>query len=94
MRDNFSTISSVKNHVFCSKPKHLKIKNYLVKDAHQSDEVNLVHCSCEDQFNEVNLVHCSSEDWLTDLFTKALPKNKFEELKEKIGVLHKNAEEY
>lgn len=79
LRDNISTISSVKKHIFCGKPKHMKIKKHFVKEAQQS--------------NEVNLVHCSSEDQLADLFTKALPKEKSEELKKKIGILHKNAKE-
>jgi len=41
----------------------------------------------EVQFSkEVVLVHCKTEDQLTNILTKALPKGKFEDLRQKIGV--------
>ncbi|KAL6328890.1 hypothetical protein AAG906_003907 [Vitis piasezkii] len=45
------------------------------------------------QSNEVLLVHCSSENQLADIFTKPLPMERFEALKQKIGVCHPDAKE-
>ena len=38
-------------------------------------------------------VHCSSENQLADIFTKPLPMERFEALKQKIGVCHPDAKE-
>jgi len=47
-----------------------------------------VQCS-----KEIVLVHCKTEDQLTDILTKALPKDKFEDLREKIGICIKRDKE-
>ena len=39
------------------------------------------------------LVHCSSKNQLVDIFTKPLPMERFEALKQKIGVCHPDAKE-
>ena len=54
-----------------------KIKFHFIREVQQS--------------NEVLLVHCSSENQLADIFTKSLPKERFEDLRQRIGVCHKNA---
>ena len=79
MYDNSSAISISKNQVFHGRTKHIKIKFHFVREVQQS--------------NEVLLVHCSSENQLADIFTKSLPKERFEDLRQRIGVCHKNAEE-
>ena len=59
--------------------RHIKIKYHFIKEVQQS--------------NEMLLVHCSSENQLADIFIKALPMERFEALKQKIGVCHPDAKE-
>jgi len=42
---------------------------------------------------EVNLEHCSSENQIADIMTKALSKSKFEVLRSKFGVSKKTLKE-
>lgn len=70
---------SKKNPVFHGRTKHIKIKFHFIREVQQS--------------NEVLLVHCSSQNQLADIFTKSLPKERFEDLRQRIGVCHKNAKE-
>jgi hypothetical protein len=77
--DNISAVSISKNPVFHGRTKHIKIKFHFIREVQQS--------------NEVLLVHCSSEDQLADIFTKSLPKERFEFLRQRIGVCHQNAKE-
>ncbi|KAH0667872.1 hypothetical protein KY285_029078 [Solanum tuberosum] len=79
MCDNSSAVSISKNPVFHGRTKHNKIKFHFIREVQQS--------------NEVLLVHCSSENQLADIFTKSLPKERFEDLRQRIGVCHKNAKE-
>ncbi|KAA3486343.1 laccase-2-like [Gossypium australe] len=62
--DNQSAVSIAKNPVFHGKTKHFKIKFHFVRDAEQSKEVSLVHCSSQDQ--------------LADILTKPLGTTRFE----------------
>ena len=77
MCDNISAVSISKNLVFHGRTKHIKIKYHFIREVQQS--------------NEVLLVHCSSENQLADIFTKTLPMERFEALKQKIGVCHPDA---
>ena len=70
---------SQKNPVFHGRTKHIKIKFHFIREVQQS--------------NEVLLVHCTSENQLADIFTKSLPKERFEDLRQRISVCHKNAKE-
>ncbi|KAL6335579.1 hypothetical protein AAG906_030709 [Vitis piasezkii] len=79
MCDNISAVSISKNPVFHGRTKHIKIKYHFIREVQQS--------------NEVLLVHCSSENQLADIFTKPLPMERFEALKQKIGVCHPDAKE-
>ena len=79
MHDNISAVSILKNPVFHGRTKHIKIKYHFIREVQQS--------------NEVLLVHCSSENQLADIFTKTLPMERFEALKQKIGVCHSDAKE-
>ena len=65
--------------MFHGQTKHIKIKFQFNREDQQS--------------NEVLLFHCSSENQLADIFTKSLPKERFENLRLRIGVRHKNAKE-
>ena len=79
MCDNISAVSISKNPVFHGQTKHIKIKYHFIREVQQS--------------NEVLLIHCSSENQLTYIFTKPLPVERFEALKQKIGVCHPDAKE-
>jgi hypothetical protein len=65
--DNQSTISMTKNHVFHNRSKHIDIQHHFIRDLVQQ------------QF--ISFEFCRSEDQLTDIFTKALPKDKLENLR-------------
>ena len=67
------------NPVFHMKTKYLKIKYYFLKEVQRRKEVVLVHCKTEDQ--------------LADILTKALPKGRFEDLRQKIGVCRSKIKE-
>ena len=67
MCDNSSAVSISKNPVFHGRTKHIKIKFHFIREVQQS--------------NEVLLVHCSSENQLADIFTKSLPKERFEDMR-------------
>lgn len=54
------------------KTKHFKVKFHFVIDSQREGEINLVYCPSEEQ--------------LADIFTKALPKQRFEELRMQLGV--------
>ncbi|KAG8492349.1 hypothetical protein CXB51_009664 [Gossypium anomalum] len=72
MVDNQSVVAIAKNPVFHGKTKHFKIKFHFVREAEQTGEISLVHCSSQDQ--------------LADILTKPLGTTRFEALKEMIGV--------
>ncbi|PHT73440.1 hypothetical protein T459_24225 [Capsicum annuum] len=55
--------------------------------------VVLVSIRQAEKDGEVNLVHCSSDQQIADILTKALPKGKFEVLRAMLGVSKKNLKE-
>ena len=77
--DNQSAVAMVKNPVFHGKTKHIKIKYHFVREAEAE--------------NEVKLLHCSSEEQVADIFTKSLPRLRFETLRIKLGVSSKSVKE-
>ncbi|KAL0374304.1 UNVERIFIED_CONTAM: Retrovirus-related Pol polyprotein from transposon RE1 [Sesamum radiatum] len=72
--DNEPAVAMVKNPIFYEKSKHIKIKYHAVREAEREGEVLLLHCPTEEQ--------------VADIFTKRLQKNIFEELRNKLGVVH------
>ncbi|XP_073311012.1 secreted RxLR effector protein 161-like [Primulina huaijiensis] len=70
--DNQAAIAISKNPVFHGKTKHFNIKLFFVREVQKEDVVTLLYCKSEDQ--------------LADSFTKPLPFNRFEVLRQKIGV--------
>ncbi|KAG8496025.1 hypothetical protein CXB51_009090 [Gossypium anomalum] len=51
--DNQSAVAIAKNPVFHGKTKHFKIKFHFVREAEQTGEVSLVHCSSQDQLADI-----------------------------------------
>ena len=70
--DSKSAIAMAKNPVFHSRTKHIAIKYHFLREAEANKEIELEYCRTEEQ--------------LADIFTKALPKARFELLRSMIGV--------
>ena len=77
--DNKSAISMAKNPVQHGRSKHINVKFHAIRQAEKDGEVQLVHCSSDQQ--------------IADIMAKALPKGKFEVLRAKLGVSKKNLKE-
>ncbi|XP_073111778.1 uncharacterized protein [Elaeis guineensis] len=70
--DNKSAISMVKNPTFHSCTRHIAIKHYFIQEVVEEGEVPVQFCKTSEQ--------------LVDIFTKALPIEKFQQLREFLGV--------
>ncbi|KAF5930246.1 hypothetical protein HYC85_031119 [Camellia sinensis] len=71
MCDNKSAIAMAKNPVYHSRTKHIAIKHHFIREAVEDDEIQIKYCKTEDQ--------------VADIFTKALPRDKFEFFREMLG---------
>eukprot|EP00253_Pinus_taeda_P031013 PITA_31013 len=71
--DNTNAISISKNHVMHSKTKHIPIKYHFVRE--QVAERN------------IKLEYVGTKEQIGDIFTKPLPHEAFEYLRQKIGIL-------
>jgi hypothetical protein len=70
--DNMSAISMARNPVFHQRTRHINRKYHFIREALQEGVINM-------QF-------CRSEEQLADIFIKALPKDRFKQLRLKLGV--------
>jgi len=77
--DNQGAIAISYNPVFHGKTKYFNIKLYFLREVQKNGEVKLIYCKSENQ--------------LADLFTKPLPVNRFEFLRQKIGVCSSSSKE-
>ena len=73
MCDNTSAISLSKNPVMHSRTKHIPIKYHLLRE--QVAEQNIA------------LEYISTKEQIADIFTKPLPREAFEHLRQKMGVI-------
>jgi hypothetical protein len=72
--DNQSAIKLIRNPTFHNRTKHIDIRYKFIRDL------------CES--NQLNVSYCSSDAQAADLLTKALPKARFEKLRELIGMIN------
>ena len=70
--DNKSAIDMAKNPVNNNRTRHIALKHHFIRDAVEDGEIKLVFCPSEDQ--------------VADIFTKALPKQRFQQLREALGI--------
>lgn len=70
--DNTSAIAMAKNPIFHQRSKHIKRKFHFIRDAIQEGVIELLYCKGEEQ--------------IADIFTKALPKDRFSYLRSMLGV--------
>lgn len=77
--DNQAAISISNNPVFYGKTKHFNIKLFFLREMQK--------------VGTVRLTYCKSELQLADIFTKPLPRSKFEFLREKLGVCSNQSKE-
>ena len=71
--DNMAAIAISKNSVFHNRTKHMKIKFHAIRQFQQEGELEMQYCPTLEQ--------------LADLFTKSLAKERFKDLREKIGMI-------
>ncbi|KAK3121549.1 hypothetical protein QOZ80_8BG0656020 [Eleusine coracana subsp. coracana] len=74
--DNMSTLALIKNPVFHHRSKHIRIKYYFVREAFEDGSIS------------ANFVR--TQDQLADIFTKALGRVRFHELRARIGMVQSN----
>ncbi|WVZ11324.1 hypothetical protein V8G54_015854 [Vigna mungo] len=77
--DNQAAISISSNPVFHGKTKHFNIKLFFLREVQKEGTVSLTYCKSDLQ--------------LAEIFTKPLPKSKFEFLREKLGVCSNQSKE-
>lgn len=77
--DSKSAIAIAQNPVQHGKTKHIQVKFHVIREAVKN--------------HEIKLIHCCSDLQVADILTKALPKARFERLRELIGVSIKNFKE-
>ena len=70
--DNMSAIAMIKNLVFHQKTRHINRKIHFVREAVQGGIIDMKFCRNEDQ--------------MADIFTKSLPKDRFNQLRSMLGV--------
>ena len=70
--DDKAAIAMAKNSVYNSRTRHIAIKHHFIRE------------KIEEQ--EIKLVYCKSKYQVVDIFTKALPNEKFQRFRELLGI--------
>lgn len=71
--DNQSAVELIKNPVYHKRTKHIDLRYHYIRHKYEK--------------NKFKVEYICSENQLADLFTKALPKNRFEFLRSKLNVV-------
>ena len=74
--DNKSSIAMTKNLVYHSRTRHIAIKHHFIRDTVEKEKVVIKYCNTNDQ--------------VADIFTKALPRDKFHYFRELMNVTTMN----
>ena len=72
--DNQGTIAMTRNPAGHKRTKHIDIRHHFVRESVQS--------------GLIRISYCASKDMLDDVFTKAVPKPRFEALRDKLGLVN------
>ena len=72
MEDNQGAIATAQNPVFHRRTKHIQIRYHHVREAVAE--------------GIVRLMYCPTKEMLADIFTKALARDQFEHLRDKLGL--------
>lgn len=70
--DNKVAIQIAKNRVMHGRTKHIDTRYHFIRELIKDDQISIMQCGTNEQ--------------VADVFTKALPKHKFEFFLEKLGV--------
>jgi len=73
--DNMSAIRLIKNPEFHQRSKHIDVKFHFIRDMYEKGVINIKHVSSDEQ--------------IADIFTKALAKSRFNNLRCKLGLVSK-----
>ena len=71
--DNTSAINLTKNSIQYSRSKYIEIRHHFIREHIQN--------------NDIMLEYINTKNQLVDIFTKALNKNKFCEIRRELGIL-------
>ncbi|KAK2994930.1 hypothetical protein RJ640_004484 [Escallonia rubra] len=74
--DNKSAIAMAKNPVYHSQTRHIAIKHHFIREAIDDGEIKLEFCRSEEQ--------------VAGIFTKVLPREKFQKFREALGVMRQH----
>ena len=77
--DSKSAVAIAKNPVDHGRTKHIKVKYHFIREAEGT--------------HQVSLIHCGSNEQVADIFTKPLPRDKFQHFRTALGMMSQRSKE-